>query len=408
MQYSKLSSFSAVVLDECHYFMNDIFNSKTGFILDRAISTFKYAIRIYLSATPNDVFGLIVDKEKSIGTQDLLHYSFKRDYRYVNTRYFSSYNEIIDAINQSSASSKWIIFVSSISEGNLFIESFGEKAVFITSKSKDSKKIDGKVYDEIINDEKFNSCTILVTTKVLDNGVNLKDKNLNNVVILTHDQTEFIQMLGRKRILNNETLNLYICSRDISYFNLCLHKVNRQIQAICSFKKNYKYFVEHYLLGEENNHKLVKNLLYIDSKGLYKINRLAEIKIFSEKLLLEGMISKFESGIKEAFILAQLNWLGLSKTYNDRSWLSYKHSNDNIEKFKSFLDQHVNIPLTDAKRELFETEFKNYLNLAHGKQKGDRPDRPSYKLIKIRKMLEDYNYPYAVIDKGNTLTLTKI
>jgi len=50
-------------------------------------------------------------------------------------------------------------------------------------------------------------------TKVLDNGVNIKDDELKHIVIYTNNQTEFIQMLGRKRRKDDEIVNLYLKHR---------------------------------------------------------------------------------------------------------------------------------------------------------------------------------------------------
>ena len=51
---------------------------------------------------------------------------------------------------------------------------------------------------------------VLVTTSVLDNGFSIKDKHIKNIVICSHDKTEFIQELGRCRLLSDQTINLFI------------------------------------------------------------------------------------------------------------------------------------------------------------------------------------------------------
>lgn len=43
-------------------------------------------------------------------------------------------------------------------------------------------------------------CQMLFTTKVLDNGVNLKDKAIKHIIIEQTDMVEFMQCLGRKRV----------------------------------------------------------------------------------------------------------------------------------------------------------------------------------------------------------------
>lgn len=73
----------------------------------------------------------------------------------------------------------------------------------------------GKVVKWCIVKEK-RSKKILITTSVMDNGISLEDEYLRNIVIMADTKETFIQMLGRKRIKNNnEKLNLYILKRDI-------------------------------------------------------------------------------------------------------------------------------------------------------------------------------------------------
>lgn len=65
--------------------------------------------------------------------------------------------------------------------------------------------------DSIINNSKFNR-KVLIATKTLDNGINIKDNKVKNIVIMAWDKITFIQMLGRRRvnIEDADTVNLYI------------------------------------------------------------------------------------------------------------------------------------------------------------------------------------------------------
>lgn len=51
---------------------------------------------------------------------------------------------------------------------------------------------------------------MLFTTKVLDNGVNLKDKAIKHIIIEQTDMVEFMQCLGRKRVQSpDDIITLY-------------------------------------------------------------------------------------------------------------------------------------------------------------------------------------------------------
>ena len=70
-------------------------------------------------------------------------------------------------------------------------------------------------YNYIIDNEIFRP-KILISTSVLDNGINIKNDGRNssdkvlNIVIDSFDRTEFIQMLGRIRRNSEDKINLYI------------------------------------------------------------------------------------------------------------------------------------------------------------------------------------------------------
>lgn len=67
------------------------------------------------------------------------------------------------------------------------------------------------VYDSLVKNSKF-SQKILIATSILDNGVNIIDTELKNIVIFESNSTEMVQMAGRKRCLNGDfdTFNLYL------------------------------------------------------------------------------------------------------------------------------------------------------------------------------------------------------
>ena len=114
-------------------------------------------------------------------------------------------------------------------------ENGSKKSVYIDSNLVgDMANGDGKddpAYSEIRNIRKcgkFN-CDVLITTSVLDNGVNIKDPDVKNIVLITDDEVEFKQMLGRKRFLaEDEVVEVFIsCGvrkdfvmRDRGYYNV--------------------------------------------------------------------------------------------------------------------------------------------------------------------------------------------
>ncbi|APM40165.1 DEAD/DEAH box helicase [Clostridium kluyveri] len=429
MTYQKLgnslSTFSAneysiVVFDECHFFISDaLFNNKTNEIFKKSIDTFQNSLRIYMTSTPDEIFSLILEEEKKLMYtleyalyqninsyqyfKKILYYNFKRDYSYICTRYFNSKEEILDLIKKDGSEYKSIIFINSKISGKKILERIGSNnAVFITAESKDSQDTDGKIYTEIVNEKKFNS-QILVCTSVLDNGINLKDPLLKNIIIFSYDKTEFLQMLGRKRITDDEKINLYLYRGKVEEINAKLSIIKKQCGFINGFNSNPVSFLN----KNFTNNDIYKGLFYFNKCQKLCLNELAEKKLCNNKSFLERIIDSLNGGDKEAFILEQLSWIGLKETYNPSSYINYVDPDKNKANFINFLDKYCGIPLLDDELDSFEKEFKILTTAAYGMQEGDRQDRPNYKATKMRKIFKNYNLNYNIKIKDKVSTLVK-
>lgn len=109
-------------------------------------------------------------------------------------------------------------------------------------------------YDYIIANETFRP-KVLITTSVLDNGINIKngddkkqcDKVLN-IAINAFDKTSFVQMLGRIRQSEGTIINLYlkkysldeIKKRTSSLSETLVTILNNDLQDVTAKKKNFQ------------------------------------------------------------------------------------------------------------------------------------------------------------------------
>ena len=138
-------------------------------------------------------------------------YNIESNYDYVSVNILENYNDLIEAVENGSKK-KWMIFVDSIVYGKQLEKTLKDKLecdsiIFITTDYK--KDVDGiREVDEISRESMF-SKRILITTAVLDNGVNIKDLELQNIVVCADTEEQFIQMLGRKRKDGINTCLLY-------------------------------------------------------------------------------------------------------------------------------------------------------------------------------------------------------
>lgn len=288
-----LSDYAYIVLDEAHFFIEDaLFNAKTGRILEEILNTARNSALIFLSATMDGSEALLRKAVREIQpsneVDDTLNELAIRKhcvvYRnaYQNAVYkplfFRDYDELLPAIRRT-VGEKWLIFASSIQKGQAMQQRIkretGRKTMFLSSKNKS-----GRGWEKLAVEERFEQ-EILITTKVLDNGVNILDKSVKHVVIPFCDQTEFVQMLGRRRAEKGESICLYVEVPTIQKINTLKHGVEIKRRAIHRVK-NCLPEKRNTLLGEmwEAGRKDINSLFYVDvSSGKLVANELAVIKL---------------------------------------------------------------------------------------------------------------------------------
>ncbi len=269
-EIKRFYGFTFVVYDECHYFFCDAaFNTLTELSYDFLRNTYCKCVQIFLSATMDNIFPILqkrkeiylgTDTEYRVLNKKFTYDNIKSDYSYININLLQDKNDLLKRIldNLENENEKWLIFVDSISYGNKLYEEIKNYDKNTNNKNEDKEVlfIDARFKNNSENKEEVNTIVkekrskkILITTSVMDNGISLEDEYLRNIVIMADTKETFIQMLGRKRIKNNnEKLNLYILKREIAYFD----KRIDNIKDILKFYNKNKYDYE----------KIIKNNIY--------------------------------------------------------------------------------------------------------------------------------------------------
>lgn len=125
-QIKAQSRYIYVICDEAHFFSSDAtFNPHTYEILKTIVELFQDAIRVYMSATPYECLKYIIDYEwkhrlseadgslEKIKSIPMAFYHFKRDYRYLDVKVYSTigelYGRMLESVNQKRE--KWLVFI---------------------------------------------------------------------------------------------------------------------------------------------------------------------------------------------------------------------------------------------------------------------------------------------------------
>ncbi|MBN1069452.1 hypothetical protein DVW02_15930 [Clostridium botulinum] len=206
-----ITNFKYVVMDEAHYFFTDsAFNRRTDLFFNKMLENTGIC-KILMTATPRLLSWYFNNKEININYT----YELKPNYTYLNkVTMFKNY-ETISGIIEEIPKDEQIILFSSAKRALEIAQKY--KGAFICSKYNKDKLYDKyvkgtkneKELELIIKQGRFNN-HLLCTTTALDNGVNINEGvPVKHIIIDVFDRDEFVQCLGRKRVNENEKVNLY-------------------------------------------------------------------------------------------------------------------------------------------------------------------------------------------------------
>ena len=355
---------------------------------------------------------------------------------------------------------KWLIFVPNKEWGQQLLKAIGsEYADYIDSRSKNSKKDDGIVYEGIVTNKKFNK-KVLITTSVLDNGINIIDSHVKHIAILIFDKVSFLQMLGRKRMNQNEKITLYLQEYNSRSLNYKLQMTIKDLARMQEARSNHEKVIGEvfdndevffYTGGISNSHisynKFLEDKLKYDKMFLSKFvpRRLSEEQSFDDfgtkeinEITYEQYIQKLkyeedtideiaetaedECNVGKKTIIEQLSWIGKEGRFDPNNYLDQisdadkEKNEENKNKFLEFLQSTVEeekIPdkgpnrtnfyrekgMDEIKQDDFCKKFTELCIKAYGYRPEDKKDEDiMYGKDIISKRLKDKQLPYIVMD----------
>lgn len=448
-----------VICDEAHFFTtNAMFNPYTHKILQKIVEIFQDAIRVYMSATPYECLEYIIKCEKirqndlnwnkpyykQIGKK-MVFYHFKRDYSYLDVKTYSSidelYGEIIDSVNRRGE--KWLIFIDdkekckTVKEKlELFAKSKGcpltieddeakEKGEKVFAVDADSKK--NPIYQEILNTEKLNKDTyILISTSVLDNGINLT--GIKNIVVSDMIKEKCLQMLGRARVSEaNDHKTLYIKRFSADEVDKRIKNLMRQQDAYHkydmaydelgnAFSRDYGFFDKYYN-GKETEWREAKHWfgrpisepatkLYLNEIARSLVERLIPQYQFIYDEMKEEELNRDNaqesrriSHMGQKYLEYQLSWFGKEYCENDDITFADKEKAKNG--FTEFLETYFtdNRKIDKGQKDMFRKQFTKLSDLAFGRK--DPNIERIYSKTKMNSILEEENINYHIVSKSS-------
>ena len=321
-------------------------------------------------------------------------YKQSADYSDCQVVYFHHEEELLPLIKKN-PEEKWLIFSLNIHMSRILEEKINDflharnEAIVLDARTVHSKQetYPQKIYNEIRDYSRF-SCRVLIATSVLDNGVNLKDAKLKHIVLPTHDKTEFLQMIGRKRRDAGEVITLYIRDTSIKsiaqeqyatlkqlfYIDLFTRLQETKINGAEVYKNGLESFTEQYCIKRPEHsiryllsNKEMKSRLLIPSNLKYsggisnyeKGQRLRDFKINIMALRrliyqLKSTLQLQNSSSKHPVLSEQLSWIG--KDYDETCWIDYPEASARFCK----IQQQLELDCINC-RALSKAEYKQYI-----------------------------------------------
>lgn len=411
-----------LVMDEVHFFLEDaLYNQYSDVIFWNILRFYYNTVQLFLSATMLDFWNLYTLTYEMFLPPHPLNtiyynnfYEFRTEY-YINQYAAPRYNVILynddDFLYKRIAQSndeKWLIFTTKIEKGRELKKDISKykKCHFINADSKNTKR-----WENLIATRRFD-CDVLISTKVLDNGVNIVDDKLQNIVLPFMYPTDFLQMIGRKRFTETSTcVNIYVRRLSSPEIRSKINNLNSKLDefydiATAASMREKIHVIKNYWNGKNNSgfdFKYSRNDLQIT------FNRLALYKLSLELEFYSHLVLEYNN---PAVYFKLINlWLG-------KNIIGFENISQKTD-LLTFLESQVDSLITDTEK--FYTDFKElYLMYCITFFRDNNLDLAQYEeLIKFRQAtgrhkatinecLEKLNLPYVIKKKNNGWIVTPI
>lgn len=321
----KIDYYDYVIVDEAHYFIEDSqFNEKTT-ISYNWIMSLDDCVVIFASATAKRFFATFEGRI----------YIIPNSYEYVDRIEAFTKSQMIPILKtmlKYEPESKAIVFVNSANRMLELHEVFREQT-FYCSRSTKNRQLKKICVSELpIVDGKLVSSAILFTTKVLDNGVDVKDENVKYIISELADMDSLIQSLGRWRKPNDDArVTFFVRNYRKGELTGFLNIVNGKYKMIEEFRNDPERFRNKY----RNNPKFIRKYPQFNqySGCEIEIDEASAMKI-------EDSIHMYQRAISTSWIHLLLEKLNADETIASRVCYS-KIESEIKKKNKELLKEYL-------------------------------------------------------------------
>ncbi|PEQ43629.1 hypothetical protein CN467_03005 [Bacillus cereus] len=242
-----------IICDESHYFISDAWNLTTVLIMAKLTEVAKTKPVILFTATPQ----LILEhfKFRSIKPNPFLDYRKELGWEH-RMNFICSNKPLKEILKDIPKDEKWLVFVEDVKARGMIanlceeLKEEGYDVEYYHSmwiqprdgifRGLKDEEMQGKI-GLLVQDKRFATQGALAN-KAIDNGIDLKDKDLKHIILLNQfDHIQIQQMVGRKRFDvddEDDRLTIWFTTESKGILSKTLTKLNDSID-ICIKYNNY-------------------------------------------------------------------------------------------------------------------------------------------------------------------------
>ena len=416
-----------LIFDEAHYILDDShFNKGISFFMQTFLAGFFPATtKIFMSGTMEEVYEYIqlikrfpqepkdVIEEKELldkkgnefFSQNLSGIMWNRqnfnsvlslptDYSYIKPYKYKEIEDVCFQISQTPVDEKWLIFVKSIENGAALKSKLedicGGSVCFLSAENKTNDE-NIEVYNHLVRTCRF-ECRVLIATTVIYNGINVKDDSVKHIVVPFLPMSVIKQLMGRKRMAENETVNVYF--PDVSYGQV--KRRYRDCIKDCMEIINLNFNLQHNALCQLNGlvNSLPSKYYYLSPTNDFYINH-TSIQYMNVLLNFPAIYKLYYDTCFYIFVLQRIN-PELKKSKSDFVKILLTHI-DIEEKY----DEVIRIKSPENNIEEAKKEFSEYLESLADVDIISPDENGSYeKFLELKRKI---NEMYKIIHDGKSL-----
>lgn len=348
-----------IIADECHYFLSDaIFSCNTDIALDFLIKDCTDCLIVYLSATPKLFISYMEQYHPGYFTYA---YKVKKRQPLAGCYIWEDEAMLWNRLSKIPKGEKILFFRNNIKKNWELREHlrpyFKTAAICSIANPANKRYCDIEELKKIKTTSQFQA-DVLIATTTLDNGISIVDNNLKHIIVDLLDLDTIVQCIGRKRMMEDDELHLYIKRPNKGDIMRQKEKINGLLE-ITDVYRNHSLEEFCRMYGRENLHGMlypvVENAECQTMK--YQVNHVKKFKLIQDRNFLNQLL--FHQSLPFVWQVLQYG------NYESDSYIQI--DDETIKDIGRALEVLVNKPLPGEDKKLIATTInrQGYPILAH-------------------------------------------